>query len=389
MASKENSSFFEGAFGRYMVPGIVLQSTLIGGGYATGREVVQYGARFGAYGWIAGVIIIIGFALMAFLMFEIARRFRAYDYRSMVKRLLGPFWFLFDIIYLLLAILMISIVIAATGSILRSTLGLNYWIGVAIIAIIAGLLNFYGAKIIERFKTIGTIALFTAYILFAIFVISSTSGEIKEAFALGDTSFVTNFSMGSVFWAGIIYVGYNLAVYPAALFTLRRQKTMKDTLVSAIIAGTMMTVPWFLTYVALMGYYPNEQVFNAEVPWLVMLNGYGVWIAILFGIVVGWTLIETATGLIHAFINRINSNLKEVGKQPMTRRMNGIIAIIILVLSAMLSSVGINDLVGTGYTILGYAMLVVFGLPLLVIGFYRIIKGHQAQTSKNTIDETK
>ena len=41
---------------------------------------------------------------------------------------------------------------------------------------------------------------------------------------------------------------------------------MKDTLVSAIIAGTMMTVPWFLTYVALMGYYPNEQVFNAEVP---------------------------------------------------------------------------------------------------------------------------
>ena len=117
---------------------------------------------------------------MAFLMFEIARRFRAYDYRSMVKRLLGPFWFLFDIIYLLLAVLMISIVIAATGSILHSTLGLNYWIGVAIIAIIAGLLNFYGANIIERFKTIGTIALFSAYILFAILVISSTSGEIKE-----------------------------------------------------------------------------------------------------------------------------------------------------------------------------------------------------------------
>lgn len=28
VASKENRGFFEGAFGRYMVPGIVLQSTL-------------------------------------------------------------------------------------------------------------------------------------------------------------------------------------------------------------------------------------------------------------------------------------------------------------------------------------------------------------------------
>src|SRR5699024_10226602 len=270
MMAKGKSSFFEGAFGRYVVPGIVLQSTLIGGGYATGREVVQYGARFGALGWVAGVFIIIGFALMAFLMFEIARRFRAYDYRSMVKELLGPLWFLFDIIYFLLAILMISIVIAATGSILQSTLGLYYWVGVVIIAVLAGLLNFYGDTFIERFKTVGTTALFTAYVIFAIMIISTTWGDIKEVFTSGDTSFAGTFSLGGVIWAGIIYVGYNLAVYPAALFTLHRQKTLKDTIVSGIIAGVMMTVPWFLTYVALMGFYPSNEVFNAEVPWLHM-----------------------------------------------------------------------------------------------------------------------
>ena len=385
MMAKGKNSFFEGAFGRYVVPGIVLQSTLIGGGYATGREVVQYGARFGALGWVAGVFIIIGFALMAFLMFEIARRFRAYDYRSMVKQLLGPLWFLFDIIYFLLAILMISIVIAATGSILQSTLGLNYWVGVVIIAVLAGLLNFYGDKFIERFKTVGTTALFTAYIIFAIMIISSTWGDIKEVFASGDTSFVGTFSLGGVIWAGIIYVGYNLAVYPAALFTLHRQKTMKDTIVSGIIAGVMMTVPWFLTYVALMGFYPSQEVFNAEVPWLHMLDGYGLWVAVIFGIVVGWTLIETATGLIHAFIDRVNYNLKEVGKKQMSKGMDGMVAIIALILAAILSSVGISDLVETGYTVLGYAMLVVFGLPLLVIGFYRIFKGHE----KTSMDKTE
>ena len=34
-------SFFDGAFGKYLVPGILLQSVLIGGGYATGREVIS------------------------------------------------------------------------------------------------------------------------------------------------------------------------------------------------------------------------------------------------------------------------------------------------------------------------------------------------------------
>ena len=35
-------SFFDGPFGSYLVPGILLQSVLIGGGYATGREIISY-----------------------------------------------------------------------------------------------------------------------------------------------------------------------------------------------------------------------------------------------------------------------------------------------------------------------------------------------------------
>ena len=37
-------------FEQFLLPGIVFQSVLIGGAYATGREIVQYGARFGAVG---------------------------------------------------------------------------------------------------------------------------------------------------------------------------------------------------------------------------------------------------------------------------------------------------------------------------------------------------
>lgn len=52
---EEKKGFFSGALGRLVLPGIILQSVLIGGGYATGREIVEYGAKFGAMGWLSGL----------------------------------------------------------------------------------------------------------------------------------------------------------------------------------------------------------------------------------------------------------------------------------------------------------------------------------------------
>jgi len=378
---KEKSSIFEGAYGRLILPGVVIQSTLIAGGYATGREVVEYGAKFGAIGWVTGLTILIGFGVMAFLMFEVARAFKAFDYKSLVKQFLGPLWFLYDIIYFLLAILILSIVIAATGSILKRTLGLDIWMGVLIITIITAILNFYGHHLIERFKTFGTIFLFGGYIIFAILVISQTWGDAKEVFASGDTSMAGDFPWWSLILTGIIYISYNLAVYPAALFTVERQKSMKDTAIAGLIAGILMTVPWFLTYFAMMGHYPDEEILGADVPWLEMMSGFGFWVTVIFGIVVGWTFIETATGMIYAFVARVEQNLEDLGKKPLTKNMRGLIAIIGLALSAILSSIGIQDLVSTGYTVLGWAMLVVYGIPILFIGTYKIVQAAKQRKS--------
>src|SRR5699024_11915029 len=124
---------------------------LIAGGYATGREVVEYGAKFGAIGWVTGLTILIGFGVMAFLMFEVARVFKAFDYKSLVKQFLGPLWFIYDIIYFLLAILILFIVIAATGSILKRTIGLDIWMGVIIVNVFIVILHYFVINLIGYF----------------------------------------------------------------------------------------------------------------------------------------------------------------------------------------------------------------------------------------------
>lgn len=366
-------NLLEGKYGRIVLPAVILQSVLMGGGYTTGREIVEFGAKYGALGWLGGVGIFIGFTIMAILMFEFARKFKGYDYRALLKELIGPFWFLFDIVYLLLAILIIAIMASATGEILHETLGFHYWAGVILIIVIVGILNFYGKGLIERFKTFGTLALMIGYLIFATLVISSTWEHAFDVLKSGDTSFMTgNVSIFAVLWTGILYVGYNLAVYPAALFSIKRQTSRKDAVLAGLIAGVLMTIPWFLTYFSIMGHYPSEEVLGATVPWLVMLQGFPVIIMVIFGVVVGWTLIETASGMIHAFVDRLDAQMQDFSKKRLTATQKGAIAVGTLILAVILAQVGIIDLISKGYTAMAYAMIVVFAIPLLTIGVYKI-----------------
>lgn len=372
-ADTTKDNFFSGGFGRLVLPGVILQSVLIGGGYASGREIVQFGAKFGALGWIAGAGIFVGFVVTTFLMFEVARRFQTFDYRTLLRQLIGPLYWLFDIVYILLAILTIAVMAAATGEILQETLDLTYWAGVALMIVVVGVLNFYGEHLIEQAKTWGTAALYGGYILFATLVISNNWDRIGQTLSSGDHSLFPTVSVWAIIWSGILYVGFSMAAYPAALFTVRRQTWLRHTAIAGLVAGLLMTIPWFLTYFALMSFYPQARVLDAPVPWLEMLGGQAAWVVVVFGIVVGWTLIETATGMIYALVARVDQNLVDLDRKRVTRPAAGTIAVVALVLALILAQVGIIDLVAKGYTAMGYAMIAVFAIPLLARGTYLIV----------------
>jgi uncharacterized membrane protein YkvI len=69
---------------------------------------------------------------------------------------------------------------------------------------------------------------------------------------------------GLLFWTGILYVGYNLAVYPASFFTYRNIRSRKESIAAGFVSGALMTIPWFLTYFALLSYYPSQEVSSRQ-----------------------------------------------------------------------------------------------------------------------------
>ena len=378
---EKKKGFFEGSFGKFVLPGIILQSVMIGGGYATGREIVEYGAKYGALGWLSGLGTFLGFAVIAALTYELIRLTKAYDFKTFMKTIGGPLWIVFDIVYLLFMVVIIAVMASATGNIVEQTLGLNYWVGVVAITVVVAILNFYGSRLIERFETLGTVALYAGYIIFSVLVIGTFGKNISTVFANHDTSFIGgSVSAGKALWSGVLYCAYNLVVMPATFFTIERQTRRVESVVSGIIGGVLATIPWFLTYFAVMCFYPNPDVLGASVPWLAMMQGTaGPVVIAIFGIVMGWTLIETSTGIIHAALERVNNGLKDAHKPPMTGKQQAILTIIVLVGSMVLSKVGIIDLIATVYNALSYAFLAIYVLPLITVGVYKIFKLRKAE----------
>ena len=387
---KKGSSFGK-AMSRYVLPGIILQSVLIGGGYATGREIVEYGAKYGAMGWLSGFASFIGFSLMAILSFEMVRLFKLYDFKSLLKSLIGPFYRLFDVVYIMLMLIIIAVMSSATGAIVEQMTGLNYWVGVSVITVVVGILNFYGEKIIACFESVGTVLLYIGYISFSALVISQGSGHISQVMNTGDISFTPDVTVLSALWTGILYVGYNLVVFPASFFTIKEQTNTRQSVIGGLIAGLLMTIPWFMTYFAIMAFYPDTSVLAAPVPWLVMMTADKApsWLFLFFGLVMGWTLIETATGMIHAMLGRIDKGLADSGRPAMARSRRAVLTIAILAASAVLAKFGIIDLIAKGYNALSYAIIVLLLVPLLTVGLYKIVKKEREIRKSEETAETE
>lgn len=385
----------EGTLGRVVLPAVILQSVLIGGGYATGREIVAYGAKYGSLGWLSVLAIFVGFSVTSVLTFEVARVFGAYEYKGFIRQVIGPAWPLFDLLYGAMAVLVIAIMASAAAEIMQDTLGVPPLAGTGAVIVAVGILTYYGASAIEAFKSVGTGLLYLAYLAFGVAVLWGRWEAVTEVFAAGDTTYAPGASPLDAVGSGILYVGYNLAVYPAVLFVLHRQGDRRDSVTSGVLAGLMMTLPFALTYLCVLAFYPMPSVMDAPVPWFPMLMaaGGGALVAV-YGVVMGWTLLETSVGMIHALLDRADAALRkgaavgrgepahasasevpssprgnDAGLSPLQR---GLIGAGVLATAALLSRVGIVALVAQGYTYMAYGFIALFGLPLLTVGAYRV-----------------
>ena len=86
---------------------------MIGGGYGTGRELVEFFTRHGMGNGLIGMLASTALISVIFaLTLALSNKFKAHDYRTFFKVLLGPGWFTFEI----LGVMMFVVVLAVMGA---------------------------------------------------------------------------------------------------------------------------------------------------------------------------------------------------------------------------------------------------------------------------------
>ena len=351
-------------FKKYFLPGVVFQSVIIGGGYGTGRELVEFFLSHEPIGGLLGMLVsALIWSLVLAVSFEFARTFRAYDYRTFFKRLLGPFWVVFEIIYSLYLFIVIAVVGSAAGILLRDNFNIPYLWGVVIMLTAVGFLTFKGSRLIENFLSVWSIILYVVYAVFLICALIKFGPLIEKNFA--ESTLQSGWALG-----GFKYALYNLGNIATVLFCLGHIETRKEAVSAGILGGLISIVPAFLFYISVIGVYP--QVLPEELPAVFLLTKMGITpLLIIFQIVLFGTLIETGTGFIHSVNQRIQTTLETYGKQfPQWQR--PLVATAILLIALGISTFGLINLIAKGYGAASWGFFFVFILPLLTAGIYLI-----------------
>lgn len=366
---------------RYLVPGFIFQSVVIGGGYGTGAEIAQY---FGVRGMLGGLfamaITTVVWSLLCAVTFEFTRNFKTYDYNTMMGKLLGKAGILYEICYIILMLIVLGVINATAGSMLNSLTGASPWIGIGILAAGMIFLIIKGTEMIEKVLSMWSIVLYIVYILFLVVVFTKFGSNIVAEFSKGEVN-------GNWVLSGFQYSFVNLGIVPALLYTMEGVESRKEAVTSGLLAGLIGVIPALLLLLAMGA--DLSAATASEVPVTVIFDMIDMrWLYVLFEIVLFGTLIETGTGFIKAVTDRIEHTVqKRNGTMPPVLR--PILAVAFVLVGIGVSTFGLTSLIVKGYGTACWGFFVVYVVPMLTLGIYKIAKNGKAadaETKSNNVN---
>jgi uncharacterized membrane protein YkvI len=355
-------------FQRFLLPGFAFKAVVIGGGYATGRELAEFFLPSGPWGGIAGMVLaMVVWSAVCAVTFAFARMTAAYDYRTFFKQLLGPAWILFEIAYVAFVILILSVFGAAAGAIGAATMGLPPIVGTLALAAAIALFATFGNASVERLFKYVSFLLYGVYALFVVLAFSRFGERISASLALSTPT--DGWALG-----GLTYASYNVVGAVVILPVIRHMTSRRDAVVAGLIAGPLAMLPALLFFIAMIAFYPA--IAQETLPSDFLLQQLRIPLFhLLFQLMIFAALLESGTGAVHAINERIGAVWKVRHGHDLSHGARAGVAVALLIGCIFVADrFGLIALIGSGYRYLAYTILLVYLLPLFAIGLVRLLR---------------
>jgi uncharacterized membrane protein YkvI len=355
-------------FQRLLLPGFAFKAVVIGGGYATGRELVSFFLPAGPRGGLAGMALaMVLWSLVCTVTFLYAMQIESRDYRTFFSRLLGPLWPAFEIAYCLAIIVTLAVFAAAAGAIGHALFGWPTLAGsltlMALIALVASL----GNEGVEQLFKYVSIFLYVTYGVFLLLSLIHFGPRIE-------TAFTSDIPIDGWIGGGLTYAGYNIVAAVVILPVLRHLRSRRDAITAGLLAGPLAMIPAMFFFISMAGFYP--QIRNQLLPSDFLLGELHFPVfRFIFQAMIFAALLESGTGGIHAINERIARAYERDGRRKLPAQARLAVTIVILIGSVFVANrIGLVSLIANGYRFLAYLFLGIYVVPIMTYGLWRVCR---------------
>lgn len=353
---------------RTLLPGLAFKAVVIGGGYATGRELAEFFLPAGPIGGILAMLLAMTiWSVICALTFLFAYETRSFDYRTFFGQLLGRWGVIFEIAYFAFLTLILAVFGAAAGAIGQALFG---WAPIGgTLCLVGGILLIVicGQRAVERLFKLVSLLLYTVYIVFFALTVSRFGGSIASHLRIGVP--ISGWISG-----GVTYASYNVIGAVLILPVLRHLTSRKDAVMAGILSGPLAILPGMLFFVCLVGFYPG--IGSQELPSDFILRALEKPLFHLaFETMILFALLESSVGFVQAFNARVASLYQRRGRvTPIVVRLLVPTGVVVGAMFAA-TSVGLVELIAKGYRLMALAIILVYILPLCTLGVVKLFKG--------------
>jgi uncharacterized membrane protein YkvI len=327
--------------GRSLLIGFTYIGTVVGAGFATGQEILQF---FTMYGRMATLTIIISSILFIWLgskIMIISHDIQAHSYEDMNIHLFGPLmgrWVSLLMLILLLAIT--TVMLAGAGSVFSEHFHIPYQVGLLITMLLAYSVIIRGMNGIKFVNSLVVpIMLIFTIIVFKL-AIQSPSGY-------NFLKLSSDYPIWRIWLSPFMYTAFNLAISQAVLVPLgATSPNIRTIRLGGIIGGAGITIMLWIGHIALSAHMPGIAQF--EIPMGHIITPLGPFVYLMFIFIIYAEIFTTLIADLYGLSLQLE---RRTSIHPQ------IIVITLLLICYSVSQIGFRTLLSTLYPIMGLISL--------------------------------
>ena len=391
--------------------------THVGGGFASGNQVIQYYSNYGYTSVIFPILAMGLLAVVMYIMMKFAKLSGFTNYKDTYAALYPKPWMevFFEIFYIVIVLAAMASAVAGAGEVLANFIGVPYvgagkvTMNLVIVAVLI-ILTIFGIKLVRAASTVLSVSIIVITALLVVFGLTadydSIAAQLTSQYNV-ELAEYTN-ATATAIWKGVlVYAAFQCVSIPpmiAAANELSLKGVKKANILGWLMNGLALAASgWMLTkwYPLLASLQNAGKEFLAAnptataatdpivayatalgIPNQTVLNLIGIkWLLVAFSVLLFCAFMSTCVTLVYTMIQRFEG--KFFPNTIKNDKLRGtIVAALVIAICFAISLLGLTEIVKYAYGYDGYYSIVVIVIPAFIWGIPKIKKLEAAKKAE-------